>query len=1310
MKRLYTLLAILFLAHLSWGQTNYFMTDGTVTTCEGSFQDDNSGGLEGSPYSDTDYTFTICPDNPGDVIQIEFVAFNLQTSPNPNNSDYIAIYDGDNTGENSLGSYGGNNLQGLSVTGTVNNTSGCLTFVFVCNTGNTNTFPGWEGLISCTTPCDPPTSVSAITDPIPADTLQSVSVCTGAPVTFSDVGSTAADGFTLENYIWNFDDGTVDATGQQDIEYTFDEPGEYIVTLTVEDNNGCQSLNLDPLQVLVSTIPTFEGTVDQEVCLGGEICFTGETQSYTWTALPPQVVAGETYLADGAGFSYSTSLIFDFFEPDQLLEDCDDFLSAFINMEHSYMGDLQIELECPNGTTVVLVEYPNGGGSTFLGEAVDDGTTTPGIGWDYWWTPDANNGTWGDNAGGWGTSLPSGTYESDYDLCDFVGCPLNGEWTLSVIDNLAIDNGYIFYWGIELNPALYPGVTTFTPTIGTEADSTWWEGPNIESATVDGNEICVLPPDYGEYDYTFNAINSFGCAFDTTITVSSVPGPVVDAGEDMTFCDEELELSPTVSVDGNPADCSYTFVLEDTFGDGWNGCTFDIVVNGDVLYTMDLPAGSYEEETIIIPGGAQYEIVFGAGAFIGEVSFELLDDLGNLIYEEGPGGFVDGETVFTGTCGGFGTYLYEWTPSDGLSDPNIPNPSVSVANNTTYTITVYPDGFPGCATTDDVTVEVDPLGDPGQDSTLVLCFHYGDFDLVDMLGGNPVDGGEWTDGNGNPVADPTFDTYTDLSDVYTYTVTNGGCVAFAQVDITVIPQGDPICCEFVYDITVTDPTCNGYDDGIIDMTIFESTEGGPWTVNLINEFGVQVDSQSSQVGFIDFSDIAAGDYTIELNDDGGCFMSFDQEFLEPAVVAFEVDSDTTICVDGTASLHAWSVDDPGNWSYDWLNVGVNDNINVQPTDETTYSVTATNEFGCLSLPLEVVVAIYDSLSVEIIDDTLICIGGMVDLTVLNSNGGDGSAFEYSWAFNNNIVGSGDAETHFPGEDGTYCVTITDGCESPAVVSCVDMTIEVPVAVYFESDTTKGCFPATILFDNPIDPALYVNSAWDFGDGGVASNIPQLPHTYENPGNYDVSLTIVSDIGCVYSATYENYISVFNNPTAGFSASPQPTRAPETEIEFFDQSFGDIVEYYWIFDTNSELGTSTEQNPIFEFPIGTGGLYPVSLTVTDINGCTDMATRIVDIDDFFNFYVPNAFTPNNDGINDVFFAQGTDINPDRFNIQVFNRWGEKVYESDEITEVWTGNHQTGDYFVEDGMYIWKCVFWSLSTPERYEIMGYVTVMR
>ena len=174
------------------------MENGTITACEGQMVDD--GGPDGAAYTDTDYVFTICPDTPGDVIQVEFNAFSLQESANPSNSDYLTIFDGDNTGELSLGSYTGSQLNGLSITGPVDNTSGCLTFVFSCNTGNTAGFPGFVATIQCTTPCAIPIAVSEITDPAPDDAqFQTIGVCLNEETTFSEIGSTAGDGFPLSN-------------------------------------------------------------------------------------------------------------------------------------------------------------------------------------------------------------------------------------------------------------------------------------------------------------------------------------------------------------------------------------------------------------------------------------------------------------------------------------------------------------------------------------------------------------------------------------------------------------------------------------------------------------------------------------------------------------------------------------------------------------------------------------------------------------------------------------------------------------------------------------------------------------------------------------------------------------------------------------------------------------------------------------------------------------------------------------------------------------------------------------------------------
>jgi len=122
-----------------------------------------------------------------------------------------------------------------------------------------------------------------------------------------------------------------------------------------------------------------------------------------------------------------------------------DIINLFMNLEHSYMGDLIITLICPNGQSVKVHEQ--GGGGAWLGVPVDDASNDPGIGWDYWWEPGATNGTWADNAGG--GSLPSGVYESVEPFTHLNGCPLNGTWEIEVCDLWAQDNGFIFNWSLE---------------------------------------------------------------------------------------------------------------------------------------------------------------------------------------------------------------------------------------------------------------------------------------------------------------------------------------------------------------------------------------------------------------------------------------------------------------------------------------------------------------------------------------------------------------------------------------------------------------------------------------------------------------------------------------------------------------------------------------------------------------------------------------------------------------------------------------------------------------------------------------------
>jgi uncharacterized repeat protein (TIGR01451 family) len=162
-----------------------------------------------------------------------------------------------------------------------------------------------------------------------------------------------------------------------------------------------------------------------------------------------------TYLPDGTGVSYTTSIFVSGYVAGQTLSSLNEFLGVCVNMEHSFLGDIDISLTCPNNTTIVLENQ--GGGGANLGIPNQGDNTGPGAGYDYCWNQNPEFGVMSEVAGS-NQTLPAGSYTSFQALSDLIGCPLNGDWTITVTDHMSVDDGYIFNWGI--NFAANPGCFT----------------------------------------------------------------------------------------------------------------------------------------------------------------------------------------------------------------------------------------------------------------------------------------------------------------------------------------------------------------------------------------------------------------------------------------------------------------------------------------------------------------------------------------------------------------------------------------------------------------------------------------------------------------------------------------------------------------------------------------------------------------------------------------------------------------------------------------------------------------------------------
>ncbi|MBP9081170.1 MAG: PKD domain-containing protein [Flavobacteriales bacterium] len=294
------------------------------------------------------------------------------------------------------------------------------------------------------------------------------------------------------------------------------------------------------------------------------------------------------------------------------------------------------------------------------------------------------------------------------------------------------------------------------------------------------------------------------------------------------------------------------------------------------------------------------------------------------------------------------------------------------------------------------------------------------------------------------------------------------------------------------------------------------------------------------------------------------------------------------------------------------------------------------------------------------------------------------------------------------QPGSYTVSLTMtnslGCSATLVDSNAVTAFGVPAVTFFVLPDT-GCAPLDVQFTNTTDPGMIGSCTWAFGDGQGANSCT-TGHTYINPGTYTVSLTVTSPAGCEGDTTLYHLVQVDPSPTAAFTHAPWPTDFYHPDITFEDRSTSDAVAWQWTFP-QGEPATSNEQHPQSAFPGDGGGTYPVELVVTNLHGCTDTVVHDIVIDGVFSVYVPNAFSPNGDGDNDVFLPVVRDEADRDYDLSVFDRWGNEVFHTGRPHTGWDGTVQ-GEPPVT-GVFVWKLRLRSGVDRLMREHTGHVTVL-
>lgn len=684
-------------------------------------------------------------------------------------------------------------------------------------------------------------------------------------------------------------------------------------------------------------------------------------------------------------------------------------------------------------------------------------------------------------------------------------------------------------------------------------------------------------------------------------------------------------------------------------------------------------------------------------------SFDIVDDNGCPVTISG-GPFVASPTADAGadaqSCilsyqlsanASFGAGQWTGGPAGTTFTPDAsdPNATVTVPTAGVYTFTWTEDNGNGCVSSDDVEITFSLMSIPAV--------------ITDASCGNS---------DGQIVVAPQGGVAP-----YTYSWTSGGTGAVesnlgpGNVTVTVTDDTD---CSLDSTFTVSQPITFNYTLDTTDETCFAACDGsitiqpdgqGPyfynWNPNVAN-------SNSSNT-------LCQGDYEILVADQDGCTQVVNVSISGPTEVIVQLSSDESeLCIGESATLTANITGGSAPYgNYQWTADPADPTLDptaasptVSPIVTTTYTLIAEDANGCPSAPKLITIDVLPPLDLSIIrpfsgPDTTICPYDFATID-LNATGGDGNYSYFLLPDDVNPIAL-PIDTQ-PSVTTTFEFMVTDGCTTPAAYATSTITVvEIP-EIQIQALPDSGCEPLTVNFSDLTQPQPS-SWNWNFGDDNSQTNTSQSQnpiHEYSNAGSYDVSLSITTQEGCVTDTTLQGFVNVFPLPNANFELNPELTNLLDAQIDFTDQSTGSVVDWNWNFGDGE---TSALQNP--EHTYGDTGTFTIFLEVITDKGCTDITSRTVTIEPDFMFYVPNAFSPNSDGRNDVFRGYGEGVDWDNYQMSIFDRWGELIYYTEDRDSPWLGIYK--GYPVEVGVYVWKIKLKDYKGND-HDYFGHVTLVR
>jgi len=754
------------------------------------------------------------------------------------------------------------------------------------------------------------------------------------------------------------------------------------------------------------------------------------------------------------------------------------------------------------------------------------------------------------------------------------------------------------------------------------------------------------------------------------------------------WCDDNIELS-TVATAG----ATYQWYLD------------GIAIVGETNLTLNVSSNGY--------GIGNYTIVTTSGGTCASSSdsvvfppFPIANYTASSVCNGLPINFVDNSTFPLGTITN-----WDWNFGDG-NNSTLQNPSHPYSGSGPYNPVLIITGDNNCKDTISIPINIFPNPVPGiiidnyalLDSTLGIPKGICEFDNVNFTNNSSISSGNiisWSwdfgDGNTSNLPNPS-NTYSPSGafNIQLTVVSDSGCTDSIIIPLIINPK--PIA-----NFSITDD-CVYNSLAVNDLS---SISSGLIT-GLLLDYG---DGNTSTSFTPPHTYLTDGFYNVTLItvSDSGCSDTLTQiteRYPTPTAdfSSINVCFGDSICFSDNSSINPSDTITSYIWNFgDGSPLQSNSNLcHLYPSFGTYYTtLIVSSNNNCIDDSTKVV-EVYE-LPVADFSSTTICENEpptqFTDLTQGNS----GNIVTWNWNF-----GFGNSIIQHPNftflSNGTYPVEL-------AVINsvgCVDtiiknITVKSKPTANFDADTTNGCINLfCVNFNNTSssNASSIVTWQWDLGNNSSSVQTPTT-NCYDVAGDYTISLIVQNDVGCYDTITKPNYINAYPLPIADFLFEPQPTDMYDPTINFTNISY-DAYTWLWNFGDGDSSNSIYSPSHIY----ADSGNYLVQLEVWNVYGCYDYITNLIRINPVSAIFIPNAFTLDQDGLNETFFFKGFGILEEDFEFYIFNKWGENIYYTQKF-EPWNGTYK--DKPVKQDVYVYKFVVKDVNNLKSIYV-GKVTVLR